>query len=67
VSNPSYETWMEQGQQVVSYSTKSMSKDILCLLFELEHATDFWAVIFESSIFHPQCKPCINMLKLHET
>ena len=61
VSNPAYEAWIERDQQVVSYLTKSISKDVLAQFFALDHAAEIWAAIEAS--FASQSKARINMLR----
>ena len=45
VPNPAYTAWIARDQQVVSFLLKSMTKDVLAHVLELETAEEIWAAI----------------------
>jgi hypothetical protein len=54
VPNPSYDVWITQDQQVMSYIVNSLSEDILSHVYGMVHAIEVWSAIHE--LFSSQSK-----------
>lgn len=61
VENPTYDKWITQDQQVLSYLLLSMTKDILVQVSSLEHAAEVWKAVTE--MFSSQSKS--RILHIH--
>ena len=61
VANPAYSAWLARDQQVVSFLTKSMNKDLLSHMFGLQHASEIWEAI--EALFASESKAKVAMLR----